>query len=96
MIARLSPHAALYGNERPLPPLPPCVHYAGNEKFPRKALELQFARGPAFDIAGDCEDGAPIGGEAAHRADDRRRSPHRTIVSTASAPAFTTSVTRHG
>jgi citrate lyase subunit beta / citryl-CoA lyase len=66
MTARLSPRAALYGNERALPPLPPCVHYAGNERFLRKALELQSERGPVFDIAGDCEDGAPIGGEAAH------------------------------
>src|SRR5436309_13791010 len=66
MTVRLSPQAALYGDERPLPVLPPCVHYAGSERFIAKALELQRAKGPAFDVAGDCEDGAPIGGEVAH------------------------------
>src|SRR5436309_8011248 len=66
MSVRLSPEAALYGNERPLPALPPCVHYAGSERFIAKALELQRAKGPVFDVAGDCEDGAPIGGEIAH------------------------------
>ena len=66
MTVRLSPQAALYGDERPLPSLPPCVHYAGSERFIAKALELQRAKGPAFDVAGDCEDGAPIGGEIAH------------------------------
>ena len=48
--------------------LPPCVHYAGSERFIKKALALQAERGPAFDIACDCEDGAPIGGERAHAA----------------------------
>jgi len=64
--AGLSPHAALYANERPLPALPPCVHYAGSERFLAKALELQRDRGAVFDVAGDCEDGAPVGGEIAH------------------------------
>lgn len=62
----LSPQAALYGGDRPLPALPPCVHYAGSERFIRKALALQSERGPVFDIACDCEDGAPIGSERAH------------------------------
>lgn len=66
MTARLSPQAALYGGERALPVLPPCVHYAGSERFIAKALELQRERGPVFDVAGDCEDGAPIGGEIPH------------------------------
>ena len=62
----------------PLPALPPCVHYAGSEKFIRKALALQAERGPVFDISCDCEDGAPVGSERAHaatmaRADRRRR-----------------------
>ena len=64
----LSPPQALYGSEKALPPLPPCVHYAGSEKFIRKALALQAVRGPVFDIACDCEDGAPIGSERAHAA----------------------------
>ena len=62
----LTPQAALYGDAEPLPPLPPCVHYAGSEKFLAKALELQAARGPVFDVSGDCEDGAPVGLEAEH------------------------------
>ncbi len=63
----LSPHQALYGGaDAPPAPLPPCVHYAGSEKFIRKALALQAERGPLFDIACDCEDGAPIGSERAH------------------------------
>jgi citrate lyase subunit beta/citryl-CoA lyase len=64
--ASLAPQAALYGDVAPLPPLPPCVHYAGTEKFLAKALELQSARGPVFDISGDCEDGAPVGLEVEH------------------------------
>lgn len=70
MTARLHPSAALYGAqddaERPLPALPPCVHYAGNVRFVEKALALQREMGPVFDIACDCEDGAPIGEERAH------------------------------
>jgi citrate lyase subunit beta/citryl-CoA lyase len=66
MNAKVTPHAALYGQERQLASLPPCVHYAGNERFIRKALALQAERGPVFDIACDCEDGAPVGAERAH------------------------------
>lgn len=32
----------------------------------RKSLELQGEMGPVFDVTLDCEDGAPIGGEAEH------------------------------
>jgi citrate lyase subunit beta/citryl-CoA lyase len=60
------PHAALYGSDAALPVLPPCVHYAGRERYLRKALALQAERGPVFDVAGDCEDGAPVGEERAH------------------------------
>lgn len=66
MPARIPPQAALYGHDRSLPPLPPCVHYAGSERFIAKALALQAVRGPVFDVAADCEDGAPVGGEHAH------------------------------
>ena len=62
----LSPHAALWGHERTLPALPACVHYAGRAKFIEKALALQTERGPVFDVAADCEDGAPVGAEIAH------------------------------
>ena len=66
MSARLHPSAALYGARRAFPALPACVHYAGNERHIAKALELQREMGPVFDIACDCEDGAPVGGERAH------------------------------
>jgi len=66
MSARLHPSAALYGTERAPPALPPCVHYAGSERYIRKALELQRERGPVFDVACDCEDGAPVGKERVH------------------------------
>jgi citrate lyase subunit beta/citryl-CoA lyase len=49
-----------------LPALAPCVHYAGNERFIAKALALQGERRWAFDVAADCEDGAPVGGEREH------------------------------
>ena len=66
MSASLHPSAALYGTERAPPALPPCVHYAGSERYIHKALELQRERGPVFDIACDCEDGAPLGKERVH------------------------------
>jgi citrate lyase subunit beta/citryl-CoA lyase len=64
----LSPQAALYGQDRALPVLPPCVHYAGSERFIARALALQAGRGPVFDVAADCEDGAAVGAELAHAA----------------------------
>ncbi len=64
----LSPQEALYGSAKALPAIPPCVHYAGSERFIRKALALQAEKGPVFDISCDCEDGAAIGSERAHAA----------------------------
>ncbi len=46
--------------------LPVCDHYAGVPKLMEKSLALQAERGPVFDITLDCEDGAPVGGEAEH------------------------------
>jgi citrate lyase subunit beta / citryl-CoA lyase len=66
MSGRVHPSAALYGTERALPALPPCVHYAGSERYIRKALALQRELGPVFDVACDCEDGAPVGKEREH------------------------------
>jgi citrate lyase subunit beta/citryl-CoA lyase len=34
----------------------------------RKSLQLQAEMGPVFDVTLDCEDGAPVGGEAEHAA----------------------------
>jgi citrate lyase subunit beta/citryl-CoA lyase len=66
MRPRILPHEALHEGPAALPALPACVHYAGAERYLRRALELQAAMGPRFDIAGDCEDGAPVGAERAH------------------------------
>ncbi len=43
----------------------------------RRSLELQGELGPVFDVTLDCEDGAPIGGEAehAHRVAEMALSP---------------------
>ena len=65
-MSALHPSAALYGAERAFPALPPCVHYAGSERHIAKALQLQRELGPVFDVACDCEDGAPVGEERAH------------------------------
>jgi citrate lyase subunit beta/citryl-CoA lyase len=46
--------------------LPVCDHYCGFEVRMRKSLALQAELGPVFDITLDCEDGAPVGGEAEH------------------------------
>ncbi len=64
----VTPEAALHDGRRPLPALPPCVHYAGQVRYLVKALALQIERGPVFDVACDCEDGAPLGEERAHAA----------------------------
>ncbi len=62
----LHPASVLHPDERPAVSLPACVHYAGSERFLRKALGLQRALGPVFDVTGDCEDGAPVGEEQPH------------------------------
>ena len=62
----IHPRSALFVDEKPLPDLPAVVHYAGAERFMRKALELQQQLGPVFDLTCDCEDGAPAGREAEH------------------------------
>ncbi len=65
----LRPADVLYlGAAKPLPPLAACEHYAGGEKLLHKAVRLQAEMGPVFDITGDCEDGAPAGGEREHAA----------------------------
>ena len=63
----IGPRAALFGaGEAPPVALPVCDHYAGVEARMRKSLELQGELGPLFDVTLDCEDGAPVGGEAEH------------------------------
>ena len=62
----IHPSDAIFAGEKSPALLPAVNHYAGNEKFILKALQLQNTLGPVFDITCDCEDGAPAGHEAAH------------------------------
>ena len=53
--------------------LPVCDHYSGTEARMRKSLQLQAEMmqefgACVFDATLDCEDGAPVGGEADHAA----------------------------
>ena len=53
--------------------LPVCDHYSGVEARMRKSLQLQAEMAQdfgtcVFDVTLDCEDGAPVGGEAEHAA----------------------------
>ena len=53
--------------------LPVCDHYSGVEARMRKSLQLQAEMREefgacVFDVTLDCEDGAPVGGEADHAA----------------------------
>jgi citrate lyase subunit beta/citryl-CoA lyase len=65
--ANLHPRDALFDADEPAPAaLPVCDHYAGVEARMRKSLALQGELGPVFDVTLDCEDGAPVGGEAEH------------------------------
>ncbi len=60
------PRDALFDADEAAAALPVCDHYCGVEARMRKSLALQAELGPVFDITLDCEDGAPVGGEAAH------------------------------
>ncbi|UDF33996.1 UNVERIFIED_ORG: hypothetical protein LHJ69_15430 [Shinella sp. XGS7] len=62
----LHPKLALFEEGDAATLLPVVDHYCGVEVRMRKSLELQAEMGPVFDITLDCEDGAPIGGEAEH------------------------------
>ncbi|MFA9438211.1 CoA ester lyase [Uliginosibacterium sp. sgz301328] len=62
----LHPNDVLFAGSHALPAIPAVDHYAGAERFLRRALAMQADLGPLFDITFDCEDGAPAGGEADH------------------------------
>ena len=62
----LHPKLALFEDGDGAALLPVVDHYCGVEARMRKSLQLQGEMGPVFDITLDCEDGAPIGGEAEH------------------------------
>ena len=67
------PRKVLLGAQAGLASLPVCDHYSGVEARMRKSLQLQAEMTQefgscVFDVTLDCEDGAPVGGEAEHAA----------------------------
>ena len=67
------PRDILLGAQARTGTLPVCDHYSGVEARMRKSLQLQEEMTQefgacVFDVTLDCEDGAPVGGEAEHAA----------------------------
>jgi len=67
------PRQVLQGAQAGAVVLPVCDHYSGVEARMRKSLALQAEMADefgacVFDVTLDCEDGAPVGGEAEHAA----------------------------
>ena len=67
----MHPREILLGAQAAAGLLPVCDHYSGVEARMKKSLELQAAMSQefgtcVFDVSLDCEDGAPVGGEAEH------------------------------
>ena len=67
------PRDVLLGSQAGSFQLPVCDHYSGVEARMRKSLQLQAEMTQefdtcVFDVTLDCEDGAPVGGEAEHAA----------------------------
>ncbi len=67
------PRDVLLGAQAGSVQLPVCDHYSGVEARMRKSLQLQAEMTQefgtcVFDVTLDCEDGAPVGGEADHAA----------------------------
>ena len=67
------PREVLLGAQGRTGALPVCDHYSGVEVRMRKSLQLQAEMtrefgACVFDVTLDCEDGAPVGGEAEHAA----------------------------
>jgi len=67
------PREILLGAQAQTGSLPVCDHYSGVEARMRKSLQLQAEMTEefgacVFDVTLDCEDGAPVGGEAEHAA----------------------------
>ena len=69
----MNPRDVLLGAQAGSVQLPVCDHYSGVEVRMRKSLQLQAEMTQefgtcVFDVTLDCEDGAPVGGEADHAA----------------------------
>ena len=63
------PRDVLLGAQAGAVTLPVCDHYSGVEARMKKSLALQAEMADefgacVFDVTLDCEDGAPVGGEA--------------------------------
>ena len=72
-VGAIHPRDILLGAQAATGFLPVCDHYSGVESRMRKSLQLQAEMTQefgacVFDVTLDCEDGAPIGGEADHAA----------------------------
>jgi citrate lyase subunit beta/citryl-CoA lyase len=71
--AGVHPRQVLLGAQALAHVLPVCDHYSGVQARMEKSLQLQAEMTQAFgtcvfDVTLDCEDGAPVGGEADHAA----------------------------
>ncbi len=69
----MHPRKVLLGAQARTGSIPVCDHYSGVEVRMRKSLQLQAEMAQefgacVFDVTLDCEDGAPVGGEADHAA----------------------------
>lgn len=72
-VAGAHPRDVLLGAQASSAMLTVCDHYSGVEARMRKSLQLQAEMTQefgtcVFDVTLDCEDGAPVGGEAEHAA----------------------------
>jgi citrate lyase subunit beta/citryl-CoA lyase len=72
-VSQQQPRDVLLGAQARTGLLPACDHYSGVEARMRKSLQLQAEMAQefgacVFDVTLDCEDGAPVGGEAEHAA----------------------------
>lgn len=72
-LSTVRPGDVLLGAQAGAVVLPVCDHYSGVEARMRKSLALQAEMAEefgacVFDVTLDCEDGAPVGGEAEHAA----------------------------
>jgi citrate lyase subunit beta/citryl-CoA lyase len=70
-LASIHPRHILLGSQAGAFALPVCDHYSGVETRMKKSLALQAEMAEefgtcVFDVTLDCEDGAPVGGEADH------------------------------
>ena len=91
--ASFHPRDVLRGAQAGAVSLPVCDHYSGVEARMRKSLALQAEMAQefgacVFDVTLDCEDGAPVGGEAEHAA-------LVTELALAAAPAMRVAVRVH-